>query len=221
MRMLRLVAPSALRRPISRVRSVTVTSMMLMMPTAPRASVTMPTPPRKTSIAVKMTPTVRWDLMVSHSSKASLSDGIEAVALGDDAVDVGLGGLVHVGREGLVLDGGDGVGGDVFAVQREELQHGGEGDVDLLVVAVVVAAADALGDADDQEAVSVEGDVGAERGASGKEELVVLLAEDDDLAVLRDVLLVEVSGPRRGADCESGGSWSRRPGWGRRRWRTR
>ena len=35
--MLRLVAPSALRRPISRVRSLTATSMMLTMPIAPSA----------------------------------------------------------------------------------------------------------------------------------------------------------------------------------------
>ena len=38
--MLRLVAPSAFRNPISFVRSVTVTSMMLIIPTAPNASVT-------------------------------------------------------------------------------------------------------------------------------------------------------------------------------------
>ena len=42
-----MVAPKALRRPISRVRSVTETSMMLTTPIAPRPSVTRPTAPRK------------------------------------------------------------------------------------------------------------------------------------------------------------------------------
>jgi len=56
--MLRLVAPRALRKPISRVRSVTATSMMFTMPIAPSASVTRPTPPRNQSIAVKIFPMV-------------------------------------------------------------------------------------------------------------------------------------------------------------------
>ena len=46
-RILRWVAPRALRNPIYRVRSATDTSMMLTMPIAPRPSVTNPTTPRK------------------------------------------------------------------------------------------------------------------------------------------------------------------------------
>ena len=103
-RMLRLVAPSALRRPISRVRSVTVTSMMLMMPTAPRASVTIPTPPRNTSIAVKITPTVRCDLIVSHSSNASVRLGSNPCLRADDLVYLGLCGLILV-RESVAGTG--------------------------------------------------------------------------------------------------------------------
>ena len=74
-RMLRLVAPRALRSPISRVRSVTATSMMLMMPIAPSASVTSPTPPRNQSMAVKILPMVFWFFTVSHSSQVSLPLG--------------------------------------------------------------------------------------------------------------------------------------------------
>ncbi len=74
-RMLRLVAPIALRSPISRVRSLTETSMMLMIPTAPSASVTIPTPPRNTSIAVKILPTICSVRIVSHSLKASGASG--------------------------------------------------------------------------------------------------------------------------------------------------
>ena len=70
-RMLRLVAPRALRKPISRVRSLTATSMMLMIPMAPRVRVTKPTPPRKISITSKILPTASAFLTVSQSSKAS------------------------------------------------------------------------------------------------------------------------------------------------------
>jgi hypothetical protein len=54
--MLRLVAPSALRNPISRVRSATATSMMLMIPIAPKASVTSPTLPRNIFMASNIFP---------------------------------------------------------------------------------------------------------------------------------------------------------------------
>ena len=69
--MLRLVAPSALRSPISRVRSATATSIMLMTPIAPSASVTNPTLPRNTFIASKILPTGSAVPTVSHSSNES------------------------------------------------------------------------------------------------------------------------------------------------------
>src|SRR5260370_20972888 len=68
---LRLLAPTAFISPISLVRSVTETSMILTMPIAPSASVTRPTPPRKMSMAVKILPTVSALWMVSQPSKAS------------------------------------------------------------------------------------------------------------------------------------------------------
>src|SRR5690348_8497348 len=54
-RMLRLVAPIALRTPISRVRSVTETSMMFMTPTPPTINPTLET----ANIKMKMPP-VSW-----------------------------------------------------------------------------------------------------------------------------------------------------------------
>ena len=45
--MTRVVAPSALRTPISRVRSLTATSMMFITPMPPRPSVTSPTTVKK------------------------------------------------------------------------------------------------------------------------------------------------------------------------------
>ena len=49
-RIRRRVAPMALRRPISRVRSFTETSMMFITPTPPSVSVTSATAPRNTVI---------------------------------------------------------------------------------------------------------------------------------------------------------------------------
>ena len=74
-RILRYVAPSALRKPISLVRSVTETSMMLMIPIAPSPSVTSPTTPRNQSIASKILPTRCEFSIVSQSSNASSSLG--------------------------------------------------------------------------------------------------------------------------------------------------
>ena len=69
--MLRRVAPKALRRPISRVRSVTDTSMILITPMAPRPSVTSPTAPRNVSMASEILPTISAVAIESQSSKAS------------------------------------------------------------------------------------------------------------------------------------------------------
>ena len=63
-------------------------------------------------------------------------------AFGDDAMDGGdRGDGVALDRR-LVLDRGECVVRDVFALEREQLLHGCERDVDLLIVEIVVAAAD-------------------------------------------------------------------------------
>ena len=69
------VAPKALRKPISRVRSETDTSMMLMMPIAPRPNVTTPTTPRNQSMALKIFPTFSLFSIVSQSPNESSSLG--------------------------------------------------------------------------------------------------------------------------------------------------
>src|SRR5260370_1352199 len=74
-KMARCVAPSALRSPISRVRSVTETSMMLMMPMAPSASVITPTTPRNQSMPLKILSTRLLSSIVSQSSNDSVSFG--------------------------------------------------------------------------------------------------------------------------------------------------
>ena len=68
--MLRLVAPSAFRNPISWVRSLTATSMMLMTPMAPSASVTIPTAPRNMFMTSKIVPTIFDSWIESQPSKA-------------------------------------------------------------------------------------------------------------------------------------------------------
>ena len=93
--MLALVAPTALRKPISRVRSATATSMMLMIPIAPSASVTSPTLPRNMFIASKILPIWSTVLIVSHSSNAVRILRIEAMIAGNDLVNFLLRGFVQ------------------------------------------------------------------------------------------------------------------------------
>ena len=92
------------------------------------------------------------------------------------------------GDGGLVLDGADGILGIVAPVEREHVEHDGERDVDLLAAIIVIAAADVVGDADDGEAGSVEGDPVAERRMAGKEKLGAFLAEDNDAVLVANVV---------------------------------
>jgi len=66
-------APTAMRMPISRVRSVTLTSMMFMMPMPPTSSEMPATEPRNNVMTVEMVPTVSaisfWLRMVKSSSR--------------------------------------------------------------------------------------------------------------------------------------------------------
>ena len=83
-----MVAPRALRSPISWVRSLTATSMILMTPIAPRASVTMPTAPRNMFITSKIVPTIFDSWIVSQLVEGVFVAGIEAVITGDDLVNI-------------------------------------------------------------------------------------------------------------------------------------
>jgi len=68
------VAPKALRMPISRVRSFTTMSMMLLTPTMPAMSEPMPTNQRKAVIPLKMllmVPTFST-LLFTHSARSSV-----------------------------------------------------------------------------------------------------------------------------------------------------
>ena len=70
-----VVAPSALRTPISRVRSFTAISMMFITPMPPRASVMKPTVVKKFRIVSTMRPNISEFTDVSHIHMASLSSG--------------------------------------------------------------------------------------------------------------------------------------------------
>src|SRR5258708_9063789 len=74
-RMSRLVAPIALRVPISRVRSVTETSMMFITPIPPKHSVTMATQPKKIVTTPKISSSILAPSIVSQMKIASLSTG--------------------------------------------------------------------------------------------------------------------------------------------------
>jgi hypothetical protein len=70
-----VVAPSALRTPISRVRSRTATSMMFITPMPPSASVMMPTTQKKSRIVPIMRPNISDSSDVSQTLNASRSSG--------------------------------------------------------------------------------------------------------------------------------------------------
>src|SRR5512147_1184706 len=89
-RMCRLRAPSALRMPISRVRSVTVTSMMFMMPMPPTSS-EMLAMPASSSVNV---------LLVAEAEIVFLA-GPQPMPAAELLADVGLG----IGQLGAVLGG--------------------------------------------------------------------------------------------------------------------
>ena len=74
-RMVLRLAPMALRMPISRVRSVTVTSMMFMMPIPPTISEMAAMPPRRMFSRLLMlsmaSSIIFWDEMAKASSSSS------------------------------------------------------------------------------------------------------------------------------------------------------
>ena len=137
-----MVAPTAFIRPISRVRSVTDTSMMLMMPTAPSPSVTIPTPPRKTSIAVKIAPTIFSSWTVLNSSNASPSEGSNpcrsAITRCTAATAAAISPLV-AGWYWIEVNASAGM---LSPFQRIQLLHRGDRNVNLLIVEIVVATSD-------------------------------------------------------------------------------
>ncbi len=144
-RMLRLVAPSALRRPISRVRSLTATSMMLMMPIAPRVK-------RHQSDAAEEDVHHVEDLAhgLGILDRVPIFEGvfvvrIEAVIAGDDLAHFLAGQLMLVAHPWPVVDERNRFL-LLLAFQREELVHHGVGQEDAIVGGVVVAVSDALDD---------------------------------------------------------------------------
>src|ERR1019366_10746467 len=106
----------------------------------------------------------------------------EAMPLRNDAMDRSDGSRGLAAGGGLVLDGGQRIAGDVVAFEGEELLHGGDGDVNLLVVEIVVAAADFAGFADHLELRSIDGDGLVKVGAAGKQERCGFRSEHHDAA---------------------------------------
>ena len=127
---------------------------------------------------------------------------LEAVTIGDDLMNFSLGGLVGVFGGGLIVDAAERVEGLVGADEGEVVDGGGDGNVELLIFVVVVATAALGGDADDLETKAVDGDEGAHGGVAHEEEIVGFRAEKDDMAMLGDVVGIEVAalGEGNGAD---------------------
>ena len=102
--MLRLVAPRALRNPISRVRSVTATSMMLMTPMAPSASVTRADGAEEFVHGIEDGAHHLRLLDRVPAFEGVFIVIIEVVIAGDDAARLILGEQVFVGNAGLIVE---------------------------------------------------------------------------------------------------------------------
>ena len=81
--MWRLRAPSARRRPISRMRSSTDTSMMFMTPTPPMPSVSVPMNTSSTCRPMVMPSMIGPELLAPEHLDGALVGGREALALAD------------------------------------------------------------------------------------------------------------------------------------------
>ena len=115
---------------------------------------------------------------------------VEVVIAGDDAASLILGEQVFVGDAGLIVDERNRVV-CLLALEREIAAHDLEGNIGAGVGGVVVAAADALQRADDFEAMAIEQNERADGGTSGKKVAGHLIAENDDVAFLSFVEVVE------------------------------
>ena len=190
-------------------RSVTETSMMLMMPTAPRPRVTTPTPPRKTSMAVKMTPINVCFLDGVPFIERVLQRGVEAVALGDDPVHGDGGGGVVILDGGLVLDRSERILRDVVALEGEQLLHGGDGNIDLLVVVGRCCHGRSCPPPMTVKSMSLMVMVSPSIGRPGNSSDAVLEAEERDARGVANVLIVEDSGPPQWASIGRWGNLAR------------
>ena len=136
-RMSREQAPTASRIPISRVRSVTETSMMFMMPTPPTISDTLATEPSSNVITSVMTPSTLRISELLNTSKSSGSSIADAMPLAHERLDFVFHLLHLIGRMGHDVDGlhvverhavdalGDGGAGgqhDVVLILAEEIR---------------------------------------------------------------------------------------------------
>src|SRR5208337_1566190 len=97
---------------------------------------------------------------------------------------------MFVGHPGLIVEKRNGVIG-LFALERESAAHDLEGNVAAGIGGIVVAAADALQRANYLEAIVIEQNKRANGGTSGEKVAPHLVAEDNDVAFLYFVKVVE------------------------------
>src|SRR5208337_631071 len=97
---------------------------------------------------------------------------------------------MFVGDARLIVEKRNRVEG-LFALDRESAAHDLEGNVAAGIGGIVVAAADALQSANHLEAIVIEQNKRANGGASGEKVAPHLVAEDDDVALLYFVKVVE------------------------------
>ena len=147
-------APMASRMPISRVRSVTDTSMMFMMPMPPTSRLTPATAPSMPVMVVVALAMASAIWVMSRTSKLSSRVGRDAARLAQDRLDAR-----PARREvGTPSRGGDVDGVDVAVAGDAALEGGERHHDDIVLVLAEARRALALKHADDLAAHAVDAD---------------------------------------------------------------
>ncbi len=90
-------------------------------------------------------------------------------------------------RRRLVLNRRERIVRHVVALHREQVLHGGDGDIDLLIVAIVVAPADGAHAANHRETHVIDRDGLAQHGPARKQQLGALVSQHHHAPMLRQV----------------------------------
>ncbi len=151
----------------------------------------MPTPPRNTSMAVKMAPIILFSVTVSHSWKASFIDGSKPWRSAITRCTAANAAVVSPFSRRLILDGGQRVARNIAPLQHEQFLHRRDRDIDLLVVEVIVAARDFIHRADHGELGSIDGHRFAHRRMALEQKQCRLGAKDGNAPPLGDVGIIQ------------------------------
>ena len=196
-RMSLLLAPIALRMPISRVRSRTETSMMFMIPIPPTTSEIEAIPARSTVSRPVIEPTVVSSWAWSNTLKSAVSVGPRPWRALSVGRDLGLDRVHLVGRGDADADRADRVARDEVIADRVERHE------DLVVLVERSGATLRLEDADHPERDPADRDVGPDGARRPSPRSVAVVAPSTATRMARSF-----DGPVRNEPCQIALLWT-------------